>query len=173
MTADLTIRRASWPKDIESILELDAITFFNPWTRAMYEAEGQRRTISHFFVATARAVSTDHPEHLVAYCAAWLLVDELHINNVAVHPDWRRQGIGRTLLERTLAEAARGGAPRATLEVRASNAAARNLYERLGFEVRGVRTSYYTQPAEDALILWRDTGGPHASVADARLEPVP
>jgi len=72
-----------------------------------------------------------------------------------VHPEWRRQGFAARLLTCVLGEAARRGATKSTLEVRRSNEAARQLYERFGFELRGVRSHYYRNPDEDALILWR------------------
>ena len=93
---------------------------------------------------------------VVGFCAFWLVLDEIHINNVAVRPPLRGVGIGSALLHRALAEAKELGARRATLEVRASNEAARRLYERLGFYVAATRRNYYTNPVEDALILWRD-----------------
>jgi ribosomal-protein-alanine acetyltransferase len=95
---------------------------------------------------------------VVAYCASWLVFEELHINMVAVAPGWRRQGVARRLLEHVLREARTQGAQAATLEVRRANVAARQLYESLGFEHRGVRVGYYRTPPDDALILWRDLG---------------
>jgi len=92
----------------------------------------------------------------VGFCSFWLIADEVHINNLAVLPSERRAGIGSALLDRALLEGDRLGARRATLEVRRSNDAARHLYERFGFRVAGVRRAYYTDPIEDALILWRD-----------------
>jgi ribosomal-protein-alanine N-acetyltransferase len=84
------------------------------------------------------------------------VLDELHINNLAVLPAYRRAGIGLALLRHALDEGARMGARRATLEVRRSNEAARQLYERFGFSVVGVRHGYYSNPVEDALVLWRE-----------------
>jgi ribosomal-protein-alanine N-acetyltransferase len=83
-----------------------------------------------------------------------MIFDELHINSLAVDERWRQQGIARRLLVGVLAEAVRAGARTATLEVRESNAAARALYEGLGFHVEGVRRDYYQHPREDALVLW-------------------
>jgi ribosomal-protein-alanine N-acetyltransferase len=82
--------------------------------------------------------------------------DEIHINNLAIRPQYRQRGIGTALLHHVLAAARQLGARRATLEVRASNDGARRLYERLGFYVAGIRRNYYSNPVEDALILWRD-----------------
>jgi ribosomal-protein-alanine N-acetyltransferase len=87
------------------------------------------------------------------------VLDELHINNLAVLPDLRRAGIGSTLLAFVLQKGVELGAHRATLEVRRSNEAARLLYERFGFAVAGVRPGYYSKPVEDALVLWRENLG--------------
>jgi ribosomal-protein-alanine N-acetyltransferase len=84
-----------------------------------------------------------------------MVLDELHINNLAVRDDFRGRGVGTALLEHVIGDGASRGAERATLEVRRSNAPARRLYERLGFEVAATRPNYYVSPAEDALILWR------------------
>ena len=93
---------------------------------------------------------------VVAYCVCWLIADELHINKIAVEADRRRKGLGSKLMAFVMADAARDGGARATLEVRRSNAAARGLYRRLGFEETAVRPQYYEQPVEDALILWKE-----------------
>jgi len=92
---------------------------------------------------------------LVAYSVVWHILDELHVHSVAVDPAYQRKGIAKTLLERVLAEARAQGAVAATLEVRASNAAALALYTKLGFQTEAVRPKYYENPVEDALILWR------------------
>jgi ribosomal-protein-alanine N-acetyltransferase len=84
------------------------------------------------------------------------VVDELHINNLAVLPAWRRTGVATSLLDHVIREGVRMGAHRATLEVRRSNEPARRLYERFGFSVAGVRRAYYTNPVEDAIVLWRE-----------------
>jgi len=136
--------------DLEGVLYVESESFTNPWTREMYAWELQNRAVCHIFVVR----SADRP--VVGFCAFWLVVDEIHINNVAVLPDIRGRGIGTTLMQRVFGEAARLGARRATLEVRASNVGARRLYERLGFTVTGTRPRYYSNPVEDALILWRD-----------------
>jgi [ribosomal protein S18]-alanine N-acetyltransferase len=95
---------------------------------------------------------------VAGFCAFWRVVDQIHINNLAIRPNLRRRGLGHVLLARVLEDAASMGAPHATLEVRRSNTAAIRLYERAGFELVGVRSSYYTNPIEDGLILSR-TGG--------------
>jgi ribosomal-protein-alanine N-acetyltransferase len=138
---------------LDAIMELDSLCFHRPWTRADYERELADPARCFLYVAKVNGTT-------VAYCSFWRVFDEVHINNFAVHPAWRRRGIGRALLAHVLGEAARLGAPRATLEVRASNRAAIALYEGGGFVRGGVRRAYYTHPVEDALILWRGVAGP-------------
>ena len=144
------IARLDGDADLDGVLHVESESFTNPWTREMYTWELQNRSVCHIFVARTR----DCP--VAGFCAFWLVLDEIHINNVAVLPHFRGAGIGSALLHHVLAEAKQLGARRATLEVRASNAPARRLYERLGFYVAATRRNYYTNPVEDALILWRD-----------------
>jgi ribosomal-protein-alanine N-acetyltransferase len=139
-------------RDLDGVLEVEGESFSNPWTRDMYVWELQNRSVCHIFIVRT-------PECRVAgFCACWLVFDEVHINNVAIRPIYRGLGMGTALLRHVLAEGRRLGARRTTLEVRASNIGARRLYERLGFYVAGTRRNYYTNPVEDALILWRDDG---------------
>jgi ribosomal-protein-alanine N-acetyltransferase len=137
-------------EDLSGVLAVEEETFTNPWTRDMYAWELQNRSVCHIYVVRT-------PDCAVAgFCAFWLVVDEIHINNVAVRAQYRGHGIGTALLRHVLVQGKQLGARRATLEVRASNDAARRLYERLGFYVAATRRNYYTNPVEDALILWRD-----------------
>jgi ribosomal-protein-alanine N-acetyltransferase len=148
-----SIERLEGEADLEGVLDVEAESFTNPWTREMYAWEMQNRAVCHIYVVRT-------PECAVAgFCAFWLVFDEIHINNIAMRPAIRGNGIGTALMHHVLAEARALGARRATLEVRASNAAARRLYERLGFCVAGTRRNYYTNPVEDALVLWRDEVG--------------
>jgi ribosomal-protein-alanine N-acetyltransferase len=140
--------------DLEGVLRVEAESFTSPWTREMYAWELQNRNVCHIYV-----VRTDSCP-VAAFCAFWLVFDEIHINNVAVLPQFRGRGVGTTLMQHVLMEARRLGARRATLEVRASNRAALHLYERLGFYVAATRKHYYSNPVEDALILWRDEQAP-------------
>jgi ribosomal-protein-alanine N-acetyltransferase len=136
--------------DIDGILAVEHASFTNPWTRDMYLAELDNRGVSFFFLAR------DDDRRVIGFCSFWRVLDELHVNNLAVLPEARRSGIASALLTRVLEEGARLGARRATLEVRRSNEIARHLYERFGFTVAGVRRGYYSQPIEDALVLWRE-----------------
>jgi len=144
-----SIERTLSSADLDEILAIEQASFTNPWTRDMYLRELQNPDVSFLWVLRSPDAG------IVAFCSFWLVLDEVHINNLAVRGDFRGQGVGKTLLERVLIEAASRGARRATLEVRRSNEAARRLYERLGFEVAATRPNYYASPPEDALILWR------------------
>ena len=144
------VERLKGAADLDGVIAVDDSSFERPWTRAMYEADLANPSVTRIYVIRT-------PEfHVAGYCAAWLLVPELHINNVAIRPECRRGGLATFLLEHVLDAAIAEGATRATLEVRRSNHAARALYEGLGFRVRGVRRDYYTDPVEDGLILWRE-----------------
>ena len=145
-----TIELLAGEQDLDGVLEVEDVSFTNPWTRDMYAWELQNRAVCHIYVVRT-------PECAVAgFCAFWLVFDEIHINNVALRPEYRNQGLGTALLRHVMAEGRQLGAKRATLEVRASNTGARRLYERLGFVVSGKRRNYYTNPVEDALILWAE-----------------
>lgn len=135
---------------IGDVLAIEEAAFTNPWTRAMYLAEMENTGVSYCFLAR------DAGRTAVGFCSFWRVLDELHINNLAVLPDLRRTGIGSMLLDFVLKQGVELGVRRATLEVRRSNDAARLLYARFGFTVAGVREAYYSKPVEDALVLWRD-----------------
>jgi [ribosomal protein S18]-alanine N-acetyltransferase len=154
--SDWIIEPLELERDLDDVIALEALCFTNPTTRSMLRYEVQSSDVLHAYVMR-QALLPNEPgsDELVAWCAVWLIFDELHINTLAVHPDWRRQGLASLLLTHVLDDAVRLGADKATLEVRESNQGARKLYERFGFEVGGVRKEYYRQPVEDALILWR------------------
>lgn len=146
----MVIEQLGSDEDLDRVAALEAASFTNPWTREMLARELSQSDVAQVYVLRL----PDRP--VAAFCACWILFDELHINTIAVDARLRRQGLATALMQHVLAEAARAGARRATLEVRASNDAARRLYERLGFTVAGRRRGYYTNPDEDALILWRE-----------------
>jgi ribosomal-protein-alanine N-acetyltransferase len=125
-------------------------SFTNPWTRDMYLADLRNEGVSFVYIAR------DPHGRVIGFCSFWKIFEELHINNLAVRPESRRSGVARALLARVIADGYQLGARRALLEVRESNHAARQLYEKFGFSVASVRRRYYTHPEEDALVLWRE-----------------
>ena len=144
----LTIAMAAGPDDVSAVEALQRRAFTNAWGAEAIRWELENTDVARLYVARAPDGS------LVAYCACWMIFDELHINSFAVEAAWRRRGVARRLLAHVLDAAITAGAHSATLEVRASNHAARGLYEGLGFKVESVRRDYYQEPREDALILW-------------------
>jgi ribosomal-protein-alanine N-acetyltransferase len=155
----LVIEPLANDSDLDAVAALEAASFSNPWTREMLAAELARNPFARVYVARQPGIP------VVAFCACWIVVDELHINTIAVAGGFRRRGLGRALMRHVLADMEAEGIRRATLEVRQSNEPARRLYETLGFTLAGIRPGYYTQPEEDALILWREApktpaGGP-------------
>ena len=144
--AQLSIERLTRPDpaDFDAIIRLEEQSFTNPWTPQAL-ADMLSSPVTRLYVGRLA------DREIVAFCACWLIDGELHINTVAVKVTRRRQGIATRLLKEILAAT---GAVGATLEVRASNLAALKLYEGLGFHRTAVRPRYYSNPEEDALILW-------------------
>jgi ribosomal-protein-alanine N-acetyltransferase len=143
------VERLATPADLDGVLAIEDASFNNPTTREWYEAELQRPEVCYIYVLR----TDDCP--VAAFCAFWRVADQIHINNLAVRPESRGQGLATHLLETVMAESARMGVASATLEVRRSNLPALRLYAKAGFVEAGVRRDYYTQPVEDALVLMR------------------
>lgn len=134
-------------EDIPAVLEIDRVSFSNPWPERSYRYELTENPAAQLFVAKLDDGA------VIAYLGYWLIGDEVHISTFAVQPDLREQGIGEDLLKSALAEAAEKGARIATLEVRESNDPAIALYEKLGFKVIGSRKGYYRDNSEDAILM--------------------
>ena len=134
--------------DIDAVVALENESFSNPWPRETLIWELTNSDVTRVYLLR------DAEDRAIAFCMAWIIFDELHINTLAVTGSHRRQGLATFLLREVMADAARDGARRATLEVRESNTAALELYARMGFQVTARRPGYYTNPVEDALILW-------------------
>ena len=145
----MKVERLAGSADLDAVLAIEEASFNNPTTREWYEGELKRPEVCFIYVLR----TDDQP--VAAFCAFWLVVDQAHINNLAVRPDLRGRGLGTQLLESILAEARHLGATSLTLEVRRSNIAAQRLYAKAGFFEHSVRKNYYTQPVEDAIILLR------------------
>ena len=149
----MTVERLRDPgadRDIDDLVALELESFTNPWTRETLVWELTNSDVTRVYLLR------DIEDRAVAFCISWVIFDELHINTLAVSPAYRRKGLATRLLHGVMAEAAKEGARRATLEVRESNTAALALYAKLGFAVTARRRGYYANPLEDALILWRE-----------------
>ena len=136
-------------RDLDTVEEIERASYPTPWSRSMFAAELRKPS------SIALGAYLEEGE-LVGYAFVSRYVDAWHVMNVAVSPSYRRRGIASTLLERLFEVTASDPRRGYTLEVRVSNAEAIRLYERLGFESRGIRRGYYTDNREDALIMWRE-----------------
>ena len=135
-------------QDLEGVEAIERESYPTPWSRSMFDAELRK--------PSSLAIGAFTGDVLVGYAFVSRYVDAWHVMNVAVTHAFRRRGIASALLERLFAVTATDPRRGYTLEVRVSNTGAIKLYERLGFEARGLRRGYYTDNREDALIMWRE-----------------
>lgn len=161
-------------KDLDEVLAIERVSFTNPWSRHAFLYELRDNRVAALWVARgvatsgsdASAAGVPSPAHspapvpapapapaVVGYLCLWLIADEVHITNLAVHPDHRHRGVGRYLLGTLLGHYRGQGATRAALEVRPGNVQARRLYESFGFRQVGLRKGYYFDTGEDALLM--------------------
>lgn len=133
-------------EDVPAVHRIEQLSFRTPWPALAFEQELRGNRLARYVVA--RAGNT-----VVGFAGVWLMVDDAHVTTFGVHPDWRRQGIGRQLLLNLYELSVAIGARQMTLEVRVSNGAAQALYRAFGFEIVGRRPHYYTDDGEDALVM--------------------
>lgn len=136
-------------RDLDQILRVERLSFTTPWSRAAFLSELLENDRARYVVARVG-------DQVVGYTGMWLVVDEGHVTNVAVHPHWRNMGVATQLLTTLMEIARQNGLRRMTLEVRKSNIVAHTLYEKLGFKDAGIRRGYYQDNNEDAIIMWKD-----------------
>lgn len=138
--------------DLEEVLAIERASFSMPWSRGafLYELEQNR---------VARCYVVREDGRLIGYICLWEVADEVHITNVAVHPELRRRGVGRSLLSAVLDDSRQRKLRLVVLEVRPSNVEALGLYESFGFRVVGRRRGYYYDTGEDALVMEASLAG--------------
>lgn len=139
--------------DLPEILAIETLSFAEPWTKEMFLHEFSSEGIADLLVAR---IDEGFGPHIAGFLCAWIVSRELHINNLAVHPRFRRRGVASQLLEEALRRAKLKGATAGYLEVRASNEAAKMLYHRYGFKLVGRRRNYYDHPREDAILMRKE-----------------
>lgn len=139
--------------DLLEVVALEELCNLSPWGWNAYHTELQSAANSLMLVARIADSTTGAERPIVGFIVARELADEIHVNNVAVKPEFRGRGIGRLLMNTALAWGRERHARQAVLEVRARNDRARQLYRGCGFEVIGRRRRYYKSPVEDALLM--------------------
>lgn len=132
-------------RDVDAVAEIERRSYALPWSALTFRSLLRR--------PNAILLVSEDRTGIAGYAALWIAADEAELGNLAVRPGRRGRGIGRTLLDHALHEAAERGASSVFLEVRESNAVARRLYEGAGFRIVGVRPDYYSSPREDALVM--------------------
>lgn len=136
-------------KDINDIMKIEEVSFgTHHWTKESFRSEIRNKTGNYYVLID------DETDELLGYCGYWLIMDESHVTTIAVHPDYRRKHLGELLLQHLIESSVKRQAKWLTLEVRASNIGAQNLYYKYQFSSLGLRRKYYQDNNEDALIMW-------------------
>jgi ribosomal-protein-alanine N-acetyltransferase len=139
--------------DLHEVVELEEVTGLNRWGYDAYRRE--LLTNPAAIMLAARPADGFTTRRIVGFAVGSMIFDEVHINNIATHPDYRRRGIGRALLVAAMQEGRLRGGKTCVLEVRASNVSAQTMYVTSGFTTTRRRKDYYRQPTEDALEMIR------------------
>ncbi|WP_026582797.1 ribosomal protein S18-alanine N-acetyltransferase [Bacillus sp. J33] len=146
MNKSLTFRFMN-EQDIDEVLEIEYKSFATPWSREAFYNEITQNQFAVYVVL-------EEEDKVIGYCGMWIVVDEAHITNVALLPEYRGRKLGEALMRKGMAVAVEMGAKTMTLEVRVSNFTAQSLYRKLGFQDGAIRKNYYTDNQEDALVMW-------------------
>jgi ribosomal-protein-alanine N-acetyltransferase len=134
--------------DLPSVREIEVLSFSNPWSENTFRGEIQNTSISYPLVVILKPDG-----RVIGYIIFWHVREDVQINNIAFHPDYRGRGLGEALTRHIIEKVRKAGATFVTLEVRPSNTPAVRLYKKLGFEILGTRKNYYTNPDEDAYMM--------------------
>ncbi|MDO5063054.1 MAG: ribosomal protein S18-alanine N-acetyltransferase [Peptostreptococcaceae bacterium] len=144
MNEDLIIKKMEH-EHVDQVYGIEELSFFTPWSKKSIHTEVDN-PLGHYIVLMDR-------DRVIAYGGFWVVMEEANINNVAVAPEYRGRGISRILMDKLIEMAKTQGAKELFLEVRSSNYVAQNLYRSLGFKMIGLRTGYYVDTEEDAIIM--------------------
>jgi len=136
-------------EDIPEVENIERVSFSSPWTSRLFYLEIKKKDFAFYRVL-------EFNKKVVGYAGYWRIQDEAHLVTFAIHPFYRRRGLGKILLNHILEEVRKRGIKRVTLEVRKSNYAAQNLYEGFGFKKVAIRPHYYHDTGEDAIVYWKN-----------------
>ncbi|MGD6903258.1 ribosomal protein S18-alanine N-acetyltransferase [Bacillus infantis] len=134
-------------EDIDQVLVIEHKSFTLPWSRDAFINELTKNQFAVYLVL-------EDDGAVIGYCGAWIVVDEAHVTNIAVLPEYRGKKLGEALMKKMMEAAKELGAVTMTLEARVTNIAAQSLYRKLGFQNGGIRKNYYTDNQEDAIVMW-------------------
>lgn len=148
MMLDL-ITRQMVLEDIEAVYTIEAVSFKTPWTRQAFKQELTENTRAVYFVVETQG-------EILGYGGMWMVIDELHITNVAIKPEFRGKGLSKHLMHALIDYGQKNRFSHMTLEVREHNHIAIALYEKLGFIIAGKRPKYYLDSGEDAFVMWKE-----------------
>jgi [ribosomal protein S18]-alanine N-acetyltransferase len=144
---DSFVFRKMREEDIDQILEVEHASFTTPWSREAFYNELHNNRFAVYLVL-------EENNKILGYCGAWIVIDEAHVTNVAILPEFRGRKLGEAIMRRMMSVAREMGAKSMTLEVRVTNHVAQSLYRKLGFQDGGIRKNYYSDNQEDGLVMW-------------------
>ena len=134
-------------EDIDQVIEVEHASFTTPWSREAFFNEIHNNKFAVYIVL-------EENDKIIGYCGTWIVIDEAHVTNIAILPEYRGKKLGEALLGNLISTAREMGARSMTLEVRVTNHVAQSLYRKFGFQNGGIRRNYYSDNQEDALIMW-------------------
>ncbi|WP_058486303.1 ribosomal protein S18-alanine N-acetyltransferase [Defluviitalea phaphyphila] len=135
-------------KHINKVYEIEKLCFSMPWSKESLRKEIEENDLAYYILVL-------DGDDIAGYAGMWIILDEGHITNIAVHPKFRGKGFGELLVNSLIKECKKRKLTSITLEVRKSNTIAINLYTKFGFKNKGVRKRYYEDTGEDAIIMWK------------------
>lgn len=144
---DTIVFREMKEEDIDQVLVIEHASFSTPWSKEAFYNELHKNRFALYLVLEDQG-------KVVGYCGTWIVIDEAHITNVAMLPEYRGKGLGEAIMKKLIEVAKEKGVITMTLEVRVSNHVAQSLYRKLGFQDGGLRKNYYTDNQEDGLVMW-------------------
>ncbi|WP_199228910.1 ribosomal protein S18-alanine N-acetyltransferase [Sporanaerobacter acetigenes] len=135
-------------KDIDEVLDIEKTSFATPWSKEAFTLEITKNMLAKYVVAEIQG-------KVVGYGGIWLIIDEGHVTNIAVHEKYRGLGVGNKIMEGLIDICRDRNIVAMTLEVRKTNEVAKSLYDKYGFKEYGIRPGYYSDNNEDAIIMWK------------------
>lgn len=147
MSMDILVR-PMLEKDIDEVLEIEKTSFTTPWSKEAFTLEINKNMLAKYVVAEIQG-------KVVGYGGIWLIIDEGHVTNIAVHEKYRGLGVGNKIMEGLIDICGDRNIVAMTLEVRKTNEIAKSLYNKYGFKEYGIRPGYYSDNNEDAIIMWK------------------